>query len=123
MIRCFLICKIKVIWEINKNHKKYLYISESDIKVVVVHDAVRPFVPRSLLGELVRSAAEVGAAGPVRPLVSTVVKPGNDSCLDASLQRSAYAASETPQAFQFEILMSAYAKVKIYCKYMSHSLN
>ncbi|XP_073971937.1 D-ribitol-5-phosphate cytidylyltransferase-like isoform X2 [Rhodnius prolixus] len=83
---------------------------ESDIKVVVVHDAVRPFVPRSLLGELVRSAAEVGAAGPVRPLVSTVVKPGNDSCLDASLQRSAYAASETPQAFQFEILMSAYAK-------------
>ncbi|KAK9504429.1 hypothetical protein O3M35_010763 [Rhynocoris fuscipes] len=94
----------------NGLHDLQRYHKDSDIKVVVVHDAVRPFVPRSLLGELVIGAAEVGAAGPVRPLISTIVKPGNDSCLDASLQRSAYAASETPQAFQIDALISAYSK-------------
>ncbi|KAF6206081.1 hypothetical protein GE061_017306 [Apolygus lucorum] len=84
---------------------------ELDLKVVVVHDAVRPFVPKTLIDELVRESHSNGAAGPTKPLVSTVVKPSAQGTLENSLQRSLYANSETPQSFQFDLLMSAYSKL------------
>ncbi|XP_014246359.1 D-ribitol-5-phosphate cytidylyltransferase-like [Cimex lectularius] len=84
---------------------------DEELKVIVVHDAVRPFVPQELLMLLVKAAAAVGSAGPTKPLVSTVLKKNAESFLEASLNRNLYVASETPQAFQFEILSSAYSKI------------
>uniref|UniRef100_A0A0A9Y6P3 2-C-methyl-D-erythritol 4-phosphate cytidylyltransferase-like protein n=1 Tax=Lygus hesperus TaxID=30085 RepID=A0A0A9Y6P3_LYGHE len=84
---------------------------EFDLKVVVVHDAVRPFVPKTLMDELVRESLSSGAAGPTKSLVSTVVKPSPQGSLEDSLQRTLYANSETPQSFRFDILMSAYSKI------------
>jgi len=80
-------------------------------KVVIVHDGARPFVPKELLQDLVVAAAEHGAAGATRPLTSTVLRPQEDGCLDVSLDRSLHVGSETPQAFLFEMLCEAYAKV------------
>ncbi|BES96042.1 Isoprenoid synthase domain containing [Nesidiocoris tenuis] len=84
---------------------------EFDLKVAIVHDAVRPFVPKALVDELVAESAGAGAAGPVRPLVSTVVRPDADSFLEGSLKRQLYANSETPQAFSLDILSSAYSQI------------
>ncbi|CAG2067717.1 unnamed protein product, partial [Timema podura] len=86
-------------------HKK-----ESPVHVVVVHDAVRPIVPAGLVEELVLAADQHGAAGFTRPLVSTVVQGGEDGFLERTLDRATHFASETPQAFQFNILMSAFSK-------------
>ncbi|XP_066994862.1 D-ribitol-5-phosphate cytidylyltransferase [Anabrus simplex] len=84
--------------------------NDPNLRVLVVHDAVRPFVPASLVQELVLAADQHGAAGATRPLVSTVVKGDSEGFMEESLERSKYVASETPQAFQFGILSSAYSK-------------
>ena len=84
------------------------------MKVVIVHDAVRPLVPHKLIEDLVIAAEEHGAAGTIRPLVSTVLRANPDGFLDYSLDRSKHVSSETPQAFQFDILTSSYNKVYLF---------
>lgn len=52
------------------------------------------------------------AAGAIRPLVSTVIASAADGCLDHSLERAKYRASEMPQAFLFDIIYQAYQQVR-----------
>ncbi|XP_025960881.1 D-ribitol-5-phosphate cytidylyltransferase isoform X2 [Dromaius novaehollandiae] len=83
-------------------------------EVVVIHDAVRPFVEEDILLEVVMAAKEHGAAGAIRPLVSTVIASSADGCLDHSLERARYRASEMPQAFLFDIIYQAYQQCTDY---------
>ncbi|NWS45814.1 ISPD cytidylyltransferase, partial [Probosciger aterrimus] len=77
-------------------------------EVVIIHDAVRPFVEEDILSKVVMAAKDHGAAGAIRPLVSTVIASAADGCLDHSLERARYRASEMPQAFLFDIIYEAY---------------
>ncbi|NXE04639.1 ISPD cytidylyltransferase, partial [Lophotis ruficrista] len=83
-------------------------------EVVIIHDAVRPFVEEDILSKVVMAAKEHGAAGAIRPLVSTVIASGADGCLDHSLERARYRASEMPQAFLFDIIYEAYQQCSDY---------
>lgn len=78
--------------------------------IVIVHDGVRPFVPEKILERLVHEAKIHGAAGPVVPLVSTVLKMNSDGFLEETLDRSKYVASEMPQVFRYSLLLDAYSK-------------
>lgn len=51
-----------------------------------------------------------GAAGAVRPLVSTVLRPDQQGFLQESLARNDYRNSEMPQAFRFAVLRDAYRR-------------
>ncbi|ELV10657.1 2-C-methyl-D-erythritol 4-phosphate cytidylyltransferase-like protein [Tupaia chinensis] len=77
-------------------------------EVVIIHDAVRPFVEEDVLLKVVVAAKEHGAAGAIRPLVSTVISPSADGSLDHSLDRAKHRASEMPQAFLFDVIYEAY---------------
>ncbi|XP_034616445.1 D-ribitol-5-phosphate cytidylyltransferase [Trachemys scripta elegans] len=83
-------------------------------EVVIIHDAVRPFVEEDILLKVVLAAKEHGAAGAIRPLVSTVVASSADGSLDHSLERARYRASEMPQAFVFDIIYQAYHQCSDY---------
>uniref|UniRef100_A0A8B9Q087 D-ribitol-5-phosphate cytidylyltransferase n=1 Tax=Apteryx owenii TaxID=8824 RepID=A0A8B9Q087_APTOW len=83
-------------------------------EVVVIHDAVRPFVEEDILLEVVMAAKEHGAAGAIRSLVSTVIASSADGFLDHSLERARYRASEMPQAFLFDIIYQAYQQCTDY---------
>ncbi|XP_055480271.1 D-ribitol-5-phosphate cytidylyltransferase isoform X3 [Psammomys obesus] len=83
-------------------------------EVVIIHDAVRPFVEEDILLRVVIAAKEHGAAGAIRPLVSTVISPFADGCLDHSLDRAKYRASEMPQAFLFDVIYEAYQQCSDY---------
>ncbi|XP_071661186.1 D-ribitol-5-phosphate cytidylyltransferase isoform X4 [Patagioenas fasciata] len=83
-------------------------------EVVIIHDAVRPFVEEDILSKVVMAAKEHGAAGAIRPLVSTVIASAADGCLDHSLERAKYRASEMPQAFLFDIIYEAYQQCTDY---------
>ncbi|XP_049654764.1 D-ribitol-5-phosphate cytidylyltransferase isoform X2 [Accipiter gentilis] len=83
-------------------------------EVVIIHDAVRPFVEEDILSKVVMAAKEHGAAGAIRPLVSTVIASAADGCLDHSLERARYRASEMPQAFLFDIIYEAYQQCTDY---------
>ncbi|XP_040820952.1 D-ribitol-5-phosphate cytidylyltransferase isoform X2 [Ochotona curzoniae] len=80
-------------------------------EVVIIHDAVRPFMDEDVLLQVVLAAKEHGAAGAMRPLVSTVIRASADGCLDHSLERAAHRASEMPQAFRFDVIYKAYQQV------------
>lgn len=83
-------------------------------EVVIIHDAVRPFVEEDILLRVVTAAKEHGAAGAIRPLVSTVISPSADGCLDHSLERARHRASEMPQAFLFDVIYEAYQQCSDY---------
>ena len=65
--------------------------------LVVIHDAARPFLDASTLDAVIDAAWNYGAAGVVRPLVSTVVRPDEHGFLQETLVRADYRASEMPQ--------------------------
>lgn len=60
-----------------------------------------------------KSADENGAAGAVCPLVSTVLSTEGDGSLKNALDRRCHLASETPQAFHTNVLISSYEKVSV----------
>ncbi|ELT91058.1 hypothetical protein CAPTEDRAFT_125354 [Capitella teleta] len=76
--------------------------------VVIIHDAVRPFVNQSTVASVTMAAHLHKAAGVTRPLVSTVISCDDHSLLKESLDRNRYQASEMPQAFQYNVIRSAY---------------
>ncbi|XP_055052984.2 D-ribitol-5-phosphate cytidylyltransferase isoform X3 [Misgurnus anguillicaudatus] len=83
-------------------------------KVVIIHDAVRPFVEESLLLKITLAAKEEGASGAIRPLVSTVIATTLEGYLDHSLERAKYRASEMPQGFLYDIIFQAYQRCSEY---------
>ncbi|XP_070768088.1 D-ribitol-5-phosphate cytidylyltransferase isoform X1 [Enoplosus armatus] len=79
-------------------------------KVVIIHDAVRPFVEEDFLYKIAMAAKEQGAAGAIRPLVSTVIATTSEGYLDHSLERAKYRTSEMPQGFTFDVIYQAYQR-------------
>lgn len=79
-------------------------------KVVIIHDAVRPFVEEDFLYKIAVAAKEQGAAGAIRPLVSTVIATTSEGYLDHSLERAKYRASEMPQGFTYDVIAQAYQR-------------
>ncbi|KAG8009798.1 D-ribitol-5-phosphate cytidylyltransferase, partial [Nibea albiflora] len=79
-------------------------------KVVIIHDAVRPFVEEDFLYKIAMAAKEEGAAGAIRPLVSTVIATTQEGYLDHSLERAKYRASEMPQGFTYDVIYQAYQR-------------
>ncbi|MEQ2236142.1 hypothetical protein ILYODFUR_009436 [Ilyodon furcidens] len=80
-------------------------------KVVIIHDAVRPFVDEDFLHKIAVAAKKQGAAGAIRPLVSTVIATTSEGYLDHSLERAKYRASEMPQGFRYDVIYQAYQRV------------
>ncbi|XP_053289325.1 D-ribitol-5-phosphate cytidylyltransferase isoform X2 [Pleuronectes platessa] len=79
-------------------------------KVVIIHDAVRPFVEEDFLYKIAMAAKEHGASGAIRPLVSTVIATTSEGFLDHSLERGRYRASEMPQGFTYSVIHRAYQR-------------
>jgi 2-C-methyl-D-erythritol 4-phosphate cytidylyltransferase len=81
-----------------------------DVEFVLVHDVARPFVPSSVIDEVVgalRDGAE--AVVPVVPIHDTVrkVRKGGGR-LGAIVDRATLAAVQTPQGFRYDVLVSAH---------------
>ncbi|VDI07653.1 Hypothetical predicted protein [Mytilus galloprovincialis] len=79
--------------------------------VVLIHDAVRMFTDEKTITQIAMAAKEHKASGVYRPLISTVIAPDSDGCLEESLDRHKYRASEMPQGFHYSVISTAYQKV------------
>jgi 2-C-methyl-D-erythritol 4-phosphate cytidylyltransferase / 2-C-methyl-D-erythritol 2,4-cyclodiphosphate synthase len=80
----------------------------SDVRIVAVHDAARPFAPPELFTEVVRAVAE-GADGAI-PLVSITdtVKRVVGARVVGTLPREDLGLAQTPQAFLLGTLRTAH---------------
>jgi 2-C-methyl-D-erythritol 4-phosphate cytidylyltransferase/2-C-methyl-D-erythritol 2,4-cyclodiphosphate synthase len=81
-----------------------------EAEVILVHDAVRPFVSPGLLARCVSMAREHGAVVPVVPVRETVKEWDRKGKTLATVDRALLVRAQTPQAFRAGILRAAYEK-------------
>ena len=74
--------------------------------LVAVHDGVRPFVSSEVIDRCFAEAAMSGAAVPVVPVVDSLRQFSGD--LSRPVDRSLYQAVQTPQVFDYDLLLKAY---------------
>jgi 2-C-methyl-D-erythritol 4-phosphate cytidylyltransferase/2-C-methyl-D-erythritol 2,4-cyclodiphosphate synthase len=77
-------------------------------RVIVIHDAARPFVTQDLITRTIAAAAESGAAVAALP-VNDTVKRGRGGVVQETLPREEIFLAQTPQAFLREVLGAALA--------------
>jgi 2-C-methyl-D-erythritol 4-phosphate cytidylyltransferase len=88
-----------------------LQVVPADTEVVVVHDAVRPFISRALIDAVVAGALADGAAICALPIAETV-KRVRDGIVQATVDREGLWAVQTPQAFRLATLREAHDKAR-----------
>jgi 2-C-methyl-D-erythritol 4-phosphate cytidylyltransferase len=78
-----------------------------DTDVVVVHDAVRPFIELAMIQQVVDAARKDGAAILGIPSVDTVKKVERQTIL-GTIPRERIVLAQTPQAFRYTLLRQAF---------------
>ena len=82
---------------------------ESDVELVLVHDAARPLVDSSVITAVItqlRSGAQ--AVIPVLPVADTIKRVDHAGRVVATVDRSELRAVQTPQGFRYEVLVAAH---------------
>jgi 2-C-methyl-D-erythritol 4-phosphate cytidylyltransferase len=79
--------------------------------LVLIHDAVRPFVTPEIIGEVVNAAQKHGAAIAGWPAVDTVKqvdRTATGALITATIPRETIVMAQTPQGFRYSILKKAF---------------
>jgi 2-C-methyl-D-erythritol 4-phosphate cytidylyltransferase len=79
--------------------------------IVLVHDAVRPFVDREIIENVIECAARHGAAIAGVPAVDTikhVERTANGAIITSTVPRERVVMAQTPQGFRYELLKRAF---------------
>jgi 2-C-methyl-D-erythritol 4-phosphate cytidylyltransferase len=87
----------------------------SDTELVVVHDAVRPFIDPATIRKAINEAAETGAAIVGLPAVDTVKQVSRVTgrvVIRATLPREKLVMAQTPQVFRYELLQRAFERAR-----------
>ena len=80
----------------------------SDVRVVLIHDAARPFVSAELIRSVCEAAETFGAAIPALPVTDTIKRVSPERFIDGTIDRSTLAMAQTPQGFRLDILLNAF---------------
>lgn len=86
-------------------------ISASPDDIVLVHDAVRPFVTEQIINEVVHAAEKYGAAIAAVPAVDTikeVKRTAEGALVTATIPREHVVMAQTPQGFRYDVLKKAF---------------
>lgn len=90
---------------------KALDAAPPDTELVLVHDAVRPFVELEMISRVVEAARRGGAAILGIPSVDTVKQVERQIIL-GTLPRERIVLAQTPQAFRYAILRDAFSRAR-----------
>ena len=94
----------------SRQESSYLGLSAcgNQTQIVVIHDAVRPFVSQKILKDNVETAAKYGAADTCIPSADTIVH-SKDSCSITTIpKRSEHLRGQTPQSFTYPLILHAH---------------
>ena len=89
-----------------------------DTEIVVVHDAVRPFVTREQIARVIEEARKTRAAILGIPAMDTVKEvkraslPEDVALITATIPRERVVLAQTPQAFSTKLLKGAFARAQ-----------
>ena len=80
-------------------------------ELVAVHDGARPLVPPEVITKAILKAAKFGAAAPAIPVKDTI-KVSKTGAVDETPDRSTLFAVQTPQVFDYALLLGALQNAK-----------
>ena len=86
-------------------------ISAAAEDVVLVHDAVRPFVTTEIIREVIEAAEKYGAAIAGLPAVDTVKqveRTAEGALIKATIPRAGVVMAQTPQGFRYGVIKKAF---------------
>ena len=83
-----------------------------DIRFVLVHDGVRPFVTSEKIRELIVACRDYKAAILAVPPKDTIKKSNTVPFVQETLDRTRLWAAQTPQAFAIDVLTKAYDRAR-----------
>jgi len=86
-------------------------IHASSDDIVLVHDAVRPFVTQAIIHEVIAAAKRYGAAIAGLPAVDTVKqvdRTAEGALITATIPRERVVLAQTPQGFRYSVLKKAF---------------
>jgi 2-C-methyl-D-erythritol 4-phosphate cytidylyltransferase len=78
--------------------------------VVLIHDAVRPFVSTDILRENAELALKHGAVDTCIPSTDTLVHSTDQKRISSIPERSQYLRGQTPQSFSYPLIVEAHEK-------------
>ena len=79
--------------------------------IILVHDAVRPFVTPEIIGEVIAAAQKHGAAiagMPAGDTVKQVERTAEGALIKATIPRAGIVMAQTPQGFRYALLKKAF---------------
>lgn len=85
----------------------------AEIEIVLVHDAVRPFVTEDMIVRVIREASVHGAAIVALPMRDTVKQVGQNGVIERTVDRRPLWLAQTPQAFRKDWLEEAHHKAQL----------
>jgi len=79
---------------------------------VLIHDAARPFVSTQIIGNCIKKLNDNIAVSPALPCTDTIIEAKNNSNISKTLDRNILYQLQTPQAFNYKILLDCHKKLK-----------
>jgi 2-C-methyl-D-erythritol 4-phosphate cytidylyltransferase len=86
-------------------------ISAAPDDLILVHDAVRPFVDADIIGNVIQAAQKYGAAIAGLPAVDTVKqveRTAEGAIITSTIPRERVVLAQTPQGFRYDVLKKAF---------------
>ncbi|HEY6338801.1 MAG TPA: 2-C-methyl-D-erythritol 4-phosphate cytidylyltransferase [Candidatus Sulfotelmatobacter sp.] len=86
-------------------------VSAAPDDIVLVHDAVRPFVTPEIINDVIEAAKKYGAAIAGLPAVDTVKqveRTAEGAIIKATIPRAAVVLAQTPQGFRYSVIKKAF---------------
>jgi 2-C-methyl-D-erythritol 4-phosphate cytidylyltransferase len=86
-------------------------VSAAPDDIVLVHDAVRPFVTAEIIGAVIEAAKKYGAAIAGLPAVDTVKqveRTSEGAIVKATIPRAGVVLAQTPQGFHYSVIKKAF---------------
>jgi 2-C-methyl-D-erythritol 4-phosphate cytidylyltransferase len=81
-----------------------------DTEIVIIHDAVRPFMTQGMIAEVVVAARKGGAAIIALPMRDTVKQVRTNGMIERTVDRAPLWLAQTPQAFRRDWIEKAHEK-------------
>ncbi|XWN37135.1 MAG: 2-C-methyl-D-erythritol 4-phosphate cytidylyltransferase [Balneola sp.] len=85
-----------------------LKVLDSEVELVAIHDAARPFVKNKFITHCFEAAEETGAAVLGIPVKDTIKEVQKDLKIKSTPDRSALWQAQTPQVFKKDVISKAY---------------
>ena len=107
-------CKVKKVVAGGSTRQRSVYNGlqrvSADSGIVLIHDGARPFIDTGSIAACISAADENGAACAAVPVKDTIKRADAEGFVDETVDRSNLWSIQTPQAFQYELIMEAHRK-------------